>query len=122
MPLRGLTILIAEAASERFRTALTLAAAQAALGGAAHVFCQNEAVALLRPPIAGMADAAHQAAGLPTLAALLDEALALGVTVTACQSGLALTGIAANILDPRIGFGGPVAMLQALGDDRLVCL
>lgn len=120
--MRGLTILIAEAASERFRTALTLAAAQAALGGAAHIFCQNEAVALLRPPIIGTADAVHDAAGLPTLALLMEEALALGVTVTACQSGLALTGIDARTLDPRIGFGGPVAMMQALGDDRLVCL
>ncbi|MET0268877.1 MAG: peroxiredoxin [Sphingomonas sp.] len=120
--MRGLTILLAAADAERLRTALSLAAAQAALGGAAHVFCQNEAVALLRPPVAGERDAAHAAAGLPTLAALLGEALALGVTITACQSGLALTGTDARALDARIAFGGPIGVLQALGADRLVCL
>jgi predicted peroxiredoxin len=117
---RGLTIVLGEPLPERFRTALTLAAANAALGGRTRLFCQSEAVALLRPPIVGPADEAHAAAGLPVLAALFEEALGLGVEVIACQSGLALTGIGAGALDRRIGFGGPVSLLQTLGEDRLV--
>jgi predicted peroxiredoxin len=119
---RGLTILVANAAPERLRAALTLAAAQAALGGRARVFCQGDAVAALRPPIRGTADAAHATAGLPTLAELAEEALGLGVELIACQSGLALTGIKAATLDPRIAFGGPVSILQTLGEDRLIAI
>jgi predicted peroxiredoxin len=120
--MRGLTIVVADQSSERLRAALTLAAAQSALGGRARVFCQGEAVAALRPPIAGERDEAHEQAGLPALAELFEEALALGVELIACQSGLALTGIDAATLDPRVGAGGPVGVLQSLGDDRLVAI
>lgn len=118
--MRGLTIVVADLSSERFRAALTLAAAQAALGGKARVFCQGEAVAVLRPPVQGMEDDAHEDAGLPVLAELFEEALALGVELIACQSGLTLTNSNAGTFDPRIGFAGPVAVLQTLGDDRLL--
>lgn len=111
--MRGLKLVILTPDAERFRGALTVAAAHAALGGDAALFLQLDAVALLRPPLAAPQDAAHGAAGLPTLAALLDEALALGVVVTACQSGLALTGLDAAALDPRIHTGGAVGFLQA---------
>jgi predicted peroxiredoxin len=110
--MRGLKLVILTPDAERFRGALTVAATHAALGGDAALFLQLDAVALLRP-LAAPHDDAHGAAGLPTLAALLDEALALGVTVTACQSGLALTGLDAASLDPRIKTGGAVGFLQA---------
>lgn len=118
--LRGLTIVVAEAAPERFRAALTLVAANAALGGRARLFCQGDAVALLRAPMRGEADARHAAAGLPTLAELFQEALGLGVEIVACQSGLHLAGIDAAALDGRIAFGGPVSVIQTLEDDRLL--
>ncbi len=119
--MRGLTIILAEAAPERFRTALSIAAAHAALGGGARLFLQAEAVALLAP-MAAPGDAAHAAVGLPTLATLLDESLGLGVAIVACQSGLHLTGVAADALDPRVQFGGLVSVMQDLGDDRLLCV
>jgi predicted peroxiredoxin len=118
--MRGLTIVVAEASGPRFRTTLTMAAAQAALGGRARLFLDGGAVALLRPPVADPADDLHTAAGMPALAELLAEALAIGVEIIACQSGLALTGTDAATLEPRIGYGGMVGMLQALGEDRLV--
>ncbi len=120
--MRGLTIVVAAAEPIRFRTALELAAATAALGGHARLFLQGGAVALLRPPIVDAGDAAHAASGLPTLAALLEEALGLGVEIVACQSGLQLTAIDAGALDGRIGFGGLVSLLGELGEDRLVAL
>jgi len=116
----GLTVVLIEAASERMRGALTLAAAEAALGGKARLFFQGEAVALLRPPIQGMEDDYHEDAGLPVLEALFEEALGLGVEMIACQSGLALTNTDAATLDKRIGFGGTVSVMQSLGEARLV--
>jgi predicted peroxiredoxin len=126
MPVRGgvkgLTILLVAADPERFRAALALAAANAALGGRTRLFAQGRSVALLAPPIDAPDDPAHAAAGLPTLAGLIDEALGLGVEIVACQSGLALAGIDAASLDPRVTFGGPLMVLQSVGEDRLLAM
>lgn len=110
--MRELRIIILTADAERFRGALVTAAARAALGGRAAIFLQLDAVALLRAPIAGPGDMAHAAAGLPTLAALIDDALALGVALTACQSGLALCGMTAADLPAGVAAGGPVGFLR----------
>jgi len=118
--MRGLTIVVAEASPQRFRTALNLAAAQGALGGRARLFLDGAAVALLKPPLRDDEDATYRKAGLPILPELLDAAFELGVTVVACQSGLLLADVEASALDPRIGYGGMVGLLQQLGDDRLV--
>ncbi|MCE7795753.1 peroxiredoxin [Sphingobium sufflavum] len=108
---------------ERLRGGLTLACAEAALGGSVRLFLQLDAVALLRPPLSAPRDAAHAAHGLPTLAVLLDDALELGVALVACQSGLALAGLDASLLDSRIAPGGPVGVLAATGaGERLVIL
>ncbi|MES2175923.1 MAG: DsrE family protein [Pseudomonadota bacterium] len=114
--MRALNIVVATADAERLRGALMLAAAQAALGGAARIFLQLDAVALLRAPIAAPRDSAHRAAGLPDLAALLDDALELGVTLIACQSGLALCGMTLADLPEGVEAGGPVGFLQATDD------
>ncbi|MEC3948443.1 DsrE family protein [Sphingobium sp. HWE2-09] len=115
--MRALTIIVATPDAERLRAALILAAAQAALGGDATIFLQLDAVALLRAPIAAPRDAAHRTAGLPHLSALLIEAQALGVTLIACQSGLALSGMTANDLPGDVEVGGPVGVLQRTSDD-----
>jgi predicted peroxiredoxin len=114
---RPLILIAATDDAERLRAALTLAAAQAALGGAATIFLQLDAVALLRQPVEAPRDAAHRAAGLPDLAALLDDALALGVRLIACQSGLALAKMEAGDLPPGVTTGGPVGLLRDMGDD-----
>ena len=117
--MRGLTVILAEPDGERMRAALTLVAANAALGQRARLFFQGEAVRLLVDPAAPR-DAAHAAAGLPALAALFEESLGLGVEIIACQSGLHLAGLAADGLDARIGYGGAVSVMQTLGEDRLL--
>ena len=117
----SLKIAVLTAEPERFRGALTLAAAQAALGGEVAMFLQLDAVALLRPPVAAAQDAAHAAAGLPTLAQLLDDAMELGVAISVCQSGLALVRLSAADLDSRISVTGPVAWLKQKNDiDQLL--
>lgn len=120
---RPLLLVATTGDAERLRGGVTLAAAEAALGGSVRLFLQLDAVAVLRSPVAGPRDAAHAAAGLPSLAALLDDALALGVTITVCQSGLVLAGLTADALDPRIEIGGPVGVLARLdGAERLVVI
>ena len=120
--MRPLILIAATADAERLRSALTLAAGQAALGAKATIFLHLDAVALLRPPMAAPRDPAHRAAGLPDLATLLDEALGIGVTLIACQSGLALAGMTTADLPAGIGIGGPVALLQQAGDDARLLL
>lgn len=118
MPVRGLTVVVTRPSG--LRAGLELAAANAALGGRARLFAQGEAVAALALPIGDARDPDYAGAGLPTLADLFEAALALGVEAIACQSGLALMGLTADMLEPRMTFGGPMSMLQTLGEDRLV--
>lgn len=118
--MRGLTLLVATADAERLHAALTYAAAGAAAGGSVRLHLHEGAVALLAPLTPAPGDEARGAAGLPTLPQIFDEALALGVAVSVCQSGLALAGIDLASLDARIEAQGPVGLLGALGDDRMI--
>jgi len=99
----GLGIIVAGTDMVRFRTALTLAAAQAALGGRTRILLDSGAV-----PLAANRNE------------LLESCFELGVDVTLCQSGLAEAGLAASALDPRFSYGGMVGWLADLGTDRLV--
>ena len=118
-----LAILLVSDDPGRLRTALTLARMEIALGGSVQIFLQGEAAPLLRTPIASPRDADWLAAGEPSLATLLDEALEDGVTISLCQSGLAKAGFDAGELDPRIAMSGPTAFLSAAGPGvRLLAL
>lgn len=99
--MRGLTIICTRA--DAMQPALTLAMAQAALGGRARLFAQGRAVTGLADP-------------------LIAEAAALEVELLACQTGLAEAGLDLATLDTRIAAAGPVSVLQSLGEDRLVTL
>ncbi len=99
----GIGIIVAEVNPDRFRTALTLAAAQGALGGRARILLDSGAVGLAR-------------ASEP----LLESCFDFGVEVMLCQTGLAAAGLDASTLDPRFFYGGMVSWLADLGPDRLV--
>ena len=119
--MRPLKIILLSPDRERFRGALTLAAAQAALGVEVVIFCQLEAAILLRPPFTAPGDAAHQAKGLPRLDELMSDAAGLGVRFVACQSGMELCGMELCDLAPHRSTGGPESYLQSVWDgDRLV--
>ena len=114
----GLTIIIATADPGRFRAAMTLATAQAALGGRVRVYCHERAVALLR--VAPDSEApALAAAGLPDRPALIAMAIDGGVALIACQTGLALERLGIEDLPAGVEAGGMVGLLASLGDDRL---
>jgi predicted peroxiredoxin len=114
---RPLRIIVTTDDAERMRGALMLAGAQAALGGATAVFLQLDSVALIRGAMDAPRDGAHRDAGLPTLAQLLEEAMALGVEISVCQSGMALQGMTVADLPEGVKVTGPVAFLQATTDE-----
>ncbi|MCW3835416.1 DsrE family protein [Sphingomonas canadensis] len=116
--MRGLTILVAGADAGRLRSALTLACAHAALGGRTRLFVHEAAVPLLAP--GADPDAALLAAhGLPDRAGLIATAAEAGVALIACQTGLALAGLAERDLPPGFETGGLMGLLATLDDDRL---
>lgn len=118
----GVTIILATPDPAKLRVALMIAAASTALGDAARIFFSESAVRLLGAPPADPADADYATHGLPTLAALCEEAFAADVTLIACQSGLALAGLDASRLDPRIEAGGMVSTLAADRNARIIAL
>ncbi len=93
----GIGIIVAEANPVRFRTALTLAAAQGALGARARILLDSGAVGLARTPDP-----------------LLESCFDFGVEVMLCQTGLAEAGLDASALDPRFSYGGMVSWLADL--------
>lgn len=109
-----LAMMVASADPARLHAALTVARCEIALGGTAGLFLQGVAVALLRPPITVPQDAAWQAAGEPALAALIGEALADGVAISLCQSGLAMAELTADALPAGLHITGPLAFLAAV--------
>lgn len=120
MPMRGLTLLVATADPERLHAALTYAAAGAVANGRMKLHLHEGAVALLAPLRPAPGDKARADAGMPTLAEMFEEALAVGVTISVCQSGLALAAVELDQLDPRIEAQGPVGLLASLDDDRMI--
>ncbi len=118
--MRGLTIIVADVSSERFRCALSLATAQAALGGKARIFLQGESVSIIRAPMVGWEDDVYADAGQPTLEQLFGESLDLGVQIIVCQSAMQMTGAEPRDFDARVEYGGVVSVMQSLGEDRLV--
>jgi predicted peroxiredoxin len=116
----GLTIIVATADPERLHAALSVAAAHAALDRPTRMFLQGDAVALLRIPIGWAEDGRYSAAGLPTLGELVAEAAAIGVRITACQSGLALASLELSDLPPGIDAGGILELLTRHEADQLL--
>lgn len=102
----GMAIIVAGIDDARFRTALTLAAAHAALGGRTRLLLDGESVRLV-------AEEESE---------LLQSCLELDVAITLCQSGLAAAGLDAAALDPRLDYGGMVGFLADVGADRLLVI
>jgi predicted peroxiredoxin len=116
--LAGLTIVVAGNDPERFHAALAIAAANAALGARSRIYLHAAAAVLADracPAMHGI-----QADGVPTLGELLDEALAIGVEIIVCQSGLAAAGISAETVTNGIATGGLIELLSTLAGDQLL--
>ena len=119
--MQGLNIIVATAEGRRLYAALEAGMAAAALGRPVRIFLQGEAAALLRDPVSFSGDEARRAAGQPDLAWLVEEAIAMEIALFACQSGMALVGMAATELMPHMRAAGLVSFMAAIGpDDRLI--
>ena len=112
--MQGLSIVVAGTDPGRLHAALSMAAAWAALERPARIFLQAEAAGLLsRLNEKGEG-------GQPSLSEMLAESMALGVSITACQSGLGLSGLSADALPEGVETGGLVGFLAEHGDDQLM--
>ena len=105
----GLNIIVAAAEGRRFCTALETAVAAAALGQA-RLFVQGDAAAMLRAPAGFAGDGARRAGGAAG-AGRTDrrKALASGVEIVVCQSGLALSDLTATGSSGGVKAGGVVS-------------
>ncbi|HEY5720699.1 MAG TPA: peroxiredoxin [Allosphingosinicella sp.] len=112
---RGLSIVVAGPDPTRLHAALSVAAAWAALDRPARIFLQSDSAGLL-----GRLDEPGSGEGQPSLREMLSESMALGVTVTLCQGGLALCGLSAEHLPDGVETGGLVGFLAEAGDDQLM--
>lgn len=116
----GLAIILSEANHARLHAALTLACAAAALGRPVRLFFHGESVAALSVERHWQGDTVYRAAGLPSVAELVENAIGLGAQAMACQTGLQLVGLAAASLADGIETGGMVAFLADARDDELI--
>jgi predicted peroxiredoxin len=119
-PPRGLAVVLSEANHARLHAALTLACAAAALGRPVRLFFHGESAAALTTSRHWQGDATYRAAGLASVAELVENAIGLGAQVMACQTGLQMIGVAATSLAEGIETGGMVAFLADARDDELV--
>ncbi|MBV7257345.1 DsrE family protein [Pacificimonas sp. WHA3] len=117
---RGLSLLVAEGTQPRLHAALSLAVASAALGRAVAIFFQGSAVAALEAGRVWPADAAHRAAGSPTIADLFANAREMEIGIGACETGIHLANLSADRLIPGVETTGLIAFLAAHGDDEIV--
>lgn len=119
--LPSLNIIVAVAEGRRLYAALEAGMAVAALGRPVRIFLQGEAAVLLRAPVSFSGDEARRAAGQPDLAWLVEEAIAMEIALFACQSGMALVGMAATEMVPHVRAAGLVSFMAAVEpDDRLI--
>lgn len=126
MPPDGLGILLLSGGHERAHYAFVLATGAAAIGRAVTLFASNEGCrALLRDwsSIAGAErDGAVQASGVAGLAELREAAVALGVRLLACDSGLAMAGLDPACLLPQVEVAGVPSFLAAIGSNPVMTL
>src|SRR3546814_19064391 len=95
--------------------------ASAALGRVVAIYLHADAVRLLDPGLNWAEDVRFAAVGSPAIAELLGSAMELGVRITACQTGLALTGLPADALPQGVAPGGLVDFLGRAQTGRAWC-
>jgi predicted peroxiredoxin len=121
----ALGVLLISGGHERAHYALMTAAAAAAIGRRVTLFATNAGCRLLLDPTPLREDpreAALHAAGVATLAELLEAVDALGVRRIACEAGLRVEGLSGAALAPGVEVAGLVTFLAAAGEGPVVTL
>lgn len=120
-----LGVLLISGGHERAHYALMTAAAAAAIGRRVTLFATNAGCRLFLEPTPLREDpreATMDAAGVATLAELLEAVAALGVRRIACEAGLRAEGLAGAALAPGVEVAGLVTFLAAVGEGQVVTL
>ncbi|MCU0888901.1 MAG: DsrE family protein [Rubritepida sp.] len=120
-----LGVLLISGGHERAHYALMVASAAAAIGRDVTLFAANAGCALWleeAPLAADAREGALAAAGVATLAELLEAVTAMGVRRIACEAGLRAAGLAGQPLAPGVEVAGLVTFLAAVGSGQVVTL
>lgn len=105
-------IIVASTNHAKLIAALELAMSLAALGQEPQLFLQGEAANLIALPLACTEDTKRSQHGLPNLAQILEEAAAMDIPITACQTGLLMASIASDAIWPQARIGGLIGFLS----------
>lgn len=117
----SLTVMLVSEDVARARAALSLALADAALGGTPRIYAHERAVTMLATATREDDDSSALASeGLPDRPTLLAMAVAEGVTLIACQTGLSSCDLAIEQLMRGTEAGGLVGLLATLGGSHLI--
>ena len=121
-PMKGLTLLVHTDDIARFRAGLAVALAYAALGGSARIYCHEASVTLLARTIRDADRAMPPVPTAPDRLALIAMAREAAIPLIACQTGLAVSGLALADLADGVEAGGLVSLMAAAGEDRLLSI
>ncbi len=126
MAAEPLGLLLISGGHERAHYAFLLAAGAAAIGRPVVLFATNEGCrALLADPsaIAGAErERAVQTTGVAGLGDLRQAARELGVRMIACEAGLRMAGLAADLLLDGVEVAGVATFLEAVARGQIVSL
>lgn len=120
-----LGVLLISGGHERAHYALMVATAAAAIGREVTLFATNAGCRALlaeAPLLADPREATLAAAGVATLAELLEAAEALSLRLIACESGLRAEGLDGAPLAAGVEVAGIVTFLAAVGPGQVVTL
>lgn len=120
-----LGILLISGGHERGHYALMLATAAAAIGRPVTLFATNAGCRLLLgdAPLEGDGrEAELAAAGVATLAELLEAAQVLGIRLIACEAGLRAESLVGTPLAEGVEVAGIVTFLGAVGPGQIISL
>jgi peroxiredoxin family protein len=120
-----LGVLLISGGHERAHYALMVATAAAAIGRDVTLFATNAGCRALltdTPLLSDPREATLAAAGVATLAELLEAAEALGLRRIACEAGLRVEALHDMPLAPGVEVAGLVTFLAAVGQGQVVTL
>ena len=119
----GLALVLHDGTFARLHYALVMASAAAALNRPVTLFFAGDAVTVLQknytPP---QEDDTYQQKGVAGLEELLEACFALGVTIIACETALAIHDLTESDLNDELelSVGGFITFLNQAGDSQMM--
>ncbi len=116
-------MLLVSGGHERAHYAFVVATAAAAIGRAVTLFATNQGCHALTADLSAFAaaDAVLATRGVAGLSELRSAATELGVRLIACEAGLAIAGIAADLAE-EVEVAGVVTFLEATRGGQVISL